>query len=240
MSRKRIFVDVVFFLLVAGVMAVGILLWQDRKYNLVSILIAAGSCVPFYYAYERRQGGIRRMVILAVMVGLAVAGRFLFAMLPGFKPVTAIVVLTGIYLGAEGGFLTGSLAALISNMFFGQGPWTPFQMAAWGTLGFAAGLPGLRRILKKRIFLAVYGFAAGLAYSAVMDIWTVLSYETGFSIARYALSLLSSLPFSLVYGVSNVMFLMLCAGPVGRKLERIRVRHGIFDDESGRKGGYRI
>lgn len=230
MSRKRIFVDLLFFILLAGVMAAGILLWQDRKYNLVSILIAIGSCVPFYYAYERRKGGVRRMVILAVMVSLAITGRFLFSMLPGFKPVTAIVVLTGIYLGAEGGFLTGSLAALISNMFFGQGPWTPFQMAAWGILGFAAGLPGMRHILKKRVPLAVYGFAAGFAYSAVMDIWTVLSYETGFSLARYGLSMLSSLPFSLMYGVSNVVFLMLGLGPVGRKLERIRVRHGIFDE----------
>lgn len=230
MSRKRIFVDAVFFALLAGVTAAGILLWQDRKYNLVSILIAAGACVPFYYAYERRKGSIRRMVILAVMVSLAVAGRFLFAMLPGFKPVTAVVVLTGIYLGAEGGFLTGSLAALISNMFFGQGPWVPFQMAAWGAQGFVAGLPGMRRVLKKRIPLAVYGFAAGFAYSAVMDIWTVLSYETGFSIARYGMALVSSLPFDLVYGVSNVVFLMLGLGPVGRKLERIRVKHGIFDD----------
>lgn len=230
MSRKRILVNVIFFCALLCLGAVGILLWQDRKYNAVSVLIAFGACIPFYYAYERREGNVRRMVVLAVMVALAVAGRFVFAMIPGFKPVTAVVVLTGIYMGPEAGFLTGSLTAFLSDMLFGQGPWTPFQMAAWGSLGFIAGLPILRRLLKRRIPLAIYGFAAGFAYSMIMDIWTVLSYETGFSLQRYGLALMSALPFSFTYAVSNVIFLMLGIGSIGRKLERIRVKHGIFDD----------
>lgn len=230
MSRKRIFADTVFFLALTGITAAGILLWNDRRYNLVSVMIAFAACIPFYYAYERREGNVRRMVILAVMVSLAITGRFLFAMLPGVKPVTAVVVLTGIYMGPEAGFLTGSLSALISNMFFGQGPWTPFQMAAWGLTGFGAGLPVWRELLKKRFPLALYGFFAGFAYSAVMDIWTVLSYGEGFSILRYALAFLSAFPFSLIYAVSNVVFLMLGIGPIGRKLERIRIKHGIFDE----------
>lgn len=230
MSRKRILMDVGFFILLAGLIWAGILLFEDRKYNLVSILAALLACVPFYYAYERREGNVRRMVVLAVMTALAVSGRFVFAMLPGFKPVAAIVVLTGIYMGPEAGFLVGSLAALISNMFFGQGPWTPFQMAAWGVLGFLAGLPGLRQMLKRKVPLAVYGFAAGFLYSAIMDIWTVLSYDGGFYLQRWFFMELSAIPYSIVYGISNVVFLMLASGPIGRKLERIRIKHGIFDN----------
>lgn len=230
MSRKRVLMDVGFFLFFAGLIGAGVFLFADRKYNLVSVLCAFMASIPFYYAYERKEGNLRRMVILAVLVALAVSGRFVFAMVPGFKPVTAIVVLTGIYLGPEAGFLMGSLTALISNMFFGQGPWTPFQMAAWGTLGFLAGLPVLRQLLKKRVPLTVYGFAAGFLYSLIMDIWTVLSYEGGFSVKRWLFMSISAIPYSVVYGTANVVFLMLCAGPIGRKLERIRVKHGIFDN----------
>ena len=121
MSRRRVMTNILLVLLALGLIWLGIRLFQDRRYNLISVLMALSACVPFYYAYEKREGSIRRMVLLAVMTALAVAGRFIFAMLPGFKPVTAIVILSGMYMGAEAGFLVGSLTAIISNMFFGQG-----------------------------------------------------------------------------------------------------------------------
>ena len=99
--------------LVAGVIlliAFGVRLLQDRKYNLVSVMIAFLACVPFYFAYEKREGSIRRMVMIAVMTAIAVLGRLLFGPIPAFKPVSAIVILAGIYMGPESGFLVGSLS----------------------------------------------------------------------------------------------------------------------------------
>lgn len=228
MSRKRILIDIIYFIILAGLIWMGVKLFADKRYNLISVFVAVFACIPFYYAYEKRENNIHRMVILAVMTALAISGRFIFAMLPGFKPVTAIVILTGIYMGPESGFLVGSLSALISNMFFGQGPWTPFQMAAWGIIGFLAGLPGLRQTLKSRIPLAIYGFIAGFLYSVITDIWTVLSYSGNFTIKQWFLMFLAAFPYSLVYGISNVVFLMLCIKPIGRKLERIQIKHRIF------------
>lgn len=215
MSKKRLTMNILLILAAAAVILMGVRLFQDRKYNLISILMAFLSCVPFYMAYEKREGSIRRMVVLAVMVAVSVAGRLVFVVIPGFKPVTAIVVIAAIYMGSESGFLIGSLSAIISNMFYGQGPWTPFQMLAWGSLGMIAGLPVMQKILKNRGILAVYGFLAGFGYSAIMDIWSVLSFDGSFSLARYLTVLATALPVSIEYAVSNVVFLMLGIGPIG-------------------------
>lgn len=228
MSKKRITINILLILAAVGVIIFGVRMFQDRKYNLISILIAFLACIPFYMAYEKKEGSIRRMVVLAVMVAISVVGRLIFAVLPGFKPVTAIVVIAAIYMGSESGFLIGSLSAIISNMFYGQGPWTPFQMLAWGSLGLIAGLPVMQKILKKRVILAAYGFLAGFGYSAIMDIWTVLSFDGSFSLARYLTVQVIALPVSIEYAISNVVFLMLGIGPIGRKLKRINIKHGIF------------
>lgn len=228
MSKKRITINILLILAAVGVIIFGVRMFQDRKYNLISILIAFLACIPFYMAYEKKEGSIRRMVVLAVMVAISVVGRLIFAVLPGFKPVTAIVVIAAIYMGSESGFLIGSLSAIISNMFYGQGPWTPFQMLAWGGLGLIAGLPVMQKILKNRGILAVYGLLAGFGYSAIMDIWTVLSFDGSFSLARYLTVQVIALPVSIEYAISNVVFLMLGIGPIGRKLKRINIKHGIF------------
>lgn len=206
----------------------GIRLLADHKYNLVSVMIAFLACVPFYFAYEKREGSIRRMVMIAVMTAISVLGRLLFGPIPAFKPVTAIVILSGIYMGPEAGFLVGSLSALVSNIFFGQGPWTPFQMLTWGIIGLLSGLPVLRCLLRKRLPLAIWGLLTGIMYSGIMDIWTVLSLIDGFEFKRYLLALTTAIPYTITYMVSNVVFLMLTIRPIGEKLNRIQIKHGIF------------
>lgn len=199
-----------------------------RYYNLISIVIVLLACVPFYITYEKREGSIRRMVLLAVMTAIAAAGRCLFVAVPGFKPVTAIVVMSGIYMGSQSGFLVGSLSAVISNIFYGQGPWTPFQMLTWGGIGLVAGLPGIRILLRKKFPLAIFGIYAGIFYSLIMDIWTVLSVDMTWNWKRYLATVGTGLPLTIVYAVSNVVFLLLTIKPIGEKLNRIQIKHGIF------------
>lgn len=224
---KSIKCNIAIGLSIISLIIIGIVCWGDRKYNLVSLLIALASCVPFYYTYEKRKGNIRRMVLLAVLTALAVLGRVI-VVIPGFKPVTAVVTLVGMYMGSEAGFLSGSLSAVISNMFFGQGPWTPFQMLAWGICGFLAGLPYVRELLKRSIFLCLFGVVTGILYSLLMDIWTVLSFEGEFLTTRYAVAIIAALPTTLEYSISNVVFLLILRKPVGDKLERMKQKHGIF------------
>jgi energy-coupling factor transport system substrate-specific component len=111
-----------------------------NNYYLLSVGVILTALVLMAVRFEGRKPRAREVVVLVVMTALAVAGRAAFFMLPQFKPVAAIVIITGVALGAQSGFLVGALAAFISNFIFGQGPWTPFQMLAFGLVGLVAGL----------------------------------------------------------------------------------------------------
>lgn len=200
----------------------GAVIFPERAHLLVSLGVAALSLVLFMAGFERRQTGSRRMVLTAVMTALCIAGRFI----PFFKPVTALTILTAMYLGPEAGFLTGALSAALSNFWFGQGPWTAFQMLAWGLIGLAAGY--LREpLIRHRALLLLDGVLSGIAYSMVMDVWTVMWYGSGFNWALYTAAIATALPHTILYAVSNFAFLWFLARPIGEKLERIRVKYGV-------------
>ena len=180
----------------------------------------------FFVSFEKRNTGARRLAVAAVMTALSVLGRIVLAPIPGFKPITALVVLTAIWIGGETGLLVGALSALISNFFSGQGPWTPFQMFAWGMLGLLAGV--LAEPLKRnRLLLAAYGVFAGAAYSLFMDVWTVLWYNGGINWPMYQAAVLTALPYTLSYAASNVVFLMVLGKPIGEKLHRVKIKYGV-------------
>ena len=205
----------------------GALLLEQNRYDIVMLLVAVLSIVPFFLRFEHKRQNVRDLVLVAVMTALSVAGRFLFAPVTGFKPGTAIVIITGLYLGWEAGYLCGSLTALVSNLYFGQGPWTPFQMAIWGLIGLFAALLA-KQLCASRILLCIYGVFSGVAYSAFMDVWSTLWYDGYLNIARYLALLITALPFMAVYAVSNVVFLLMLTGPIGRKLTRIKTKYGLL------------
>lgn len=135
--------------------------WQlgDRKYYLCSVLIIIYSMIPFFIGFENSRPQAREMVTIAVLCAIAVASRAAFIMLPSFKPIVGIVMISGMAFGARAGFLTGAVSAFVSNFIFGQGPWTPWQMFAFGMAGFLAGLLYEKGILdyNKRIQITVFG-----------------------------------------------------------------------------------
>lgn len=213
-------------LLIPAVIIGGALLFGDRQYAWISLCVAVFSCVPFFIRFEKSAVDTKRLVLLAVMTALSVVGRIIFTQIPGFKPVTAFVVITAMYFGSEAGFLTGALSAVISNFYFGQGPWTPFQMFSWGMMGLIAGL--LSEVLKKnKLVLCIFAVISGALYSFLMDIWTVLWADGFFNIERYLAAIISSMQFTLIYAVSNLIFLLLFSKPIGKVLERIKEKYGI-------------
>ena len=111
---------------------VGIHFFNDRKYLLISLFIVFYSMIPFFLTFESRRPQAREVLIIAVLTAIAVAGRAAFFMVPSFKPVMAFVIISAVCFGAESGFLVGALSMLVSNMLFGQGPWTPWQMFSMG------------------------------------------------------------------------------------------------------------
>lgn len=220
----------VLFILIPLTIWLGVWLLEDRKYNIISIIIALLSCVPFFVRFEKGKSGAREMIVIAVMSAFSVVGRLIFAPIPAFKPVTAITIISGVALGPEAGFIVGSMTAVVSNMFYGQGPWTPFQMFVWGFIGFLAGVIFRKSKKPNRILLSIVGAFGGVLFSLLMDIWTTLSLDGEFLLSRYLVNVASSLSFMAIYAVSNIVFLVVLAHPFLEKLNRIKTKYGIFSD----------
>ncbi len=209
------------FALIPALVALGALVLRQKNYALISLLIALLSFVLFAAGFEKKKTGSRRLVLVAVMVALSVAGRFI----PVFKPVTALTILTGVYLGGEAGFLTGSLTAVLSNFYFGQGPWTPFQMAALGIIGFLAAILFSRK--RNLPLLCLYGLLSGVFYSCFLDTWTMLWTYGTINGEGYLAALAAAIPYTILYSVSNVIFILLLDPPFGKRLGRIITKYKI-------------
>ena len=121
MTAKKIIKYLCVFVVAPLIVLCGVFFFGDRKYAFISLVLSVVACIPFFISFEKGKNDARRIVIIAVMTALSVAGRFVFAPIPFFKPVTAIVIITAIYLGSEAGFITGSFSAVVSNFYFGQG-----------------------------------------------------------------------------------------------------------------------
>lgn len=217
----------------------GIFFLNDRSNSFIALCIIGLAMIPFAMVFEDRKPQAREILLIAVMAAIAVVGRMAFFMLPQFKPTTAIVIIAGVGLGAEAGFLTGAVAGFVSNFFFGQGPWTPWQMFAFGIIGFLAGLifskskkrqTGRGAEQLHRLALCIYGgFATFVIYGFLLDSASVTMVTEGFSWKVFFANYISGLPFNMIHGVSTMVFLFFLAVPMERKLDRIRRKYGILE-----------
>ncbi len=138
-----------------------------------------------------------------------------------------MTVICGMYLGPQAGFFTGAMTGLVSNFLFGQGPWTPFQMLTWGLIGFLSGLLA-KPLRKSRILLFIHGGLCGVLFSLLMDLWSMVWLAGEPSFAAWLTLAIAALPMTATYAFSNIVFLALLAGPIGKKLDRMRLHYGFF------------
>ncbi len=193
-------------------------------------LVGIGLLVVGLVAWERRPVDARDIALVATLGALAAASRVLIPV-PDAKPVTAIVVCAGIALGARAGVGVAAVAVLVSNAFLGQGPWTPWQMLAWGLAGATAGFaaPLLRR---SRIALMGFGLVWGLLYGLILNVYQVALYERVFSLQSFTASEIRALPFDITHAGTNVILLGAAGAALIRLLDRYAVRlHGVWRDE---------
>jgi energy-coupling factor transport system substrate-specific component len=197
--------------------------WQLSSFVLLALALAGG-----FAWYERRRPPARVVGVVAVLAALAVVGRLAFAAVPNVKPTTDIVLFAGYALGAAPGFAVGAIGALASNVFLGQGPWTVWQMAAWGAVGIGGALLAWSTRGRElgRFELAIYCGLAGFAFGALMDVyqWTLAARQ---DLSTYLAIAATSLPYNIAHALGNVVF-CLAIGPVFvRSLRRYRRRFEV-------------
>ena len=193
--------------------------WEVASFLIVAAVIVAG-----FAWYERSRPPAQVVALVAALAALAIAGRIAFAAFPNVKPTTDIVVFAGYALGGAPGFAVGALTALVSNFWFGQGPWTPWQMAGWGLCGMLGALLALGTRNVGRVVLAsVCGFA-GILYGALLNFSLMATYGGDLSWRHFLVLQARAIPFDAAHVLGNVV-LALVAGPaMVRMLVRFRER----------------
>lgn len=214
-------------LVIPVILAAG-LFTGGRYYALMSTAIVVLAMLPFFLVFEKRRPKARELVPIAVMAAIAAVSRLAFAALPQFKPILAVVIITALAFGPEAGFLTGAVAMLASNVFFGQGPWTPWQMYCCGAVGFLAGALRQSGRLQRRWSLCLFGLLSGYLYGFIMDFWTVSSFGGLPTWAALVTAWSTGLYFDTILAVATAAFLLLLAGPIERKLTRLRRKFGLM------------
>ena len=195
----------------------------------LAALVILGVCLFFgFWWYERQHPPAKVVALVATLAALAALGRVAFAPLPSVKPTTTIVLIAGFALGAAPGFTVGAVAALASNLFFGQGPWTPWQMVAWGLCGvLGAGIAAvLGGNLPRRVPLGLWCAAASLGFGAIMDLstWTTFGRHT---FSEYVVISGTALPFNLTHAVGSFAFAVAFGPALLGALERFRMRFEV-------------
>lgn len=210
---------------------IGITYLNDRKYLFISLIIVIYSTIPFFMIFESRKPKARELVIIATLSAIAVAGRGAFFMIPSFKPVAAIVIISAVCFGGESGFLVGAVSMIVSNMFMGQGPWSPWQMFAMGIIGFIAGILFNKGWLKaRRGSLCIYGFwSVFIIYGGIMNPACLVMMSKRITWKGLLAVYISGVPVDLVHATATVIFLWIISKPMIEKLERVKVKYGLIE-----------
>lgn len=231
MKRKtlsKVLLLLTFFLLIPATLYLGTKL-SGRSYYLTSTLVIMELLVPFFLAFERRKHQARELVLIAVMCALAIVGRVAIP-IPHFKAAFAIIMLTGVAFGPQTGFMVGAITAFTSNFFYGQGPYTPWQMFAYGAAGMLAGFCFHKAFLpRKGWVMAVFGFfAVALLIGPLMDTSSLFLAATTVNLRSALMVYASGFLINLIQGLSTAALLLLLSKPLLDRLDRMKLKYGIM------------
>lgn len=232
LSKRTVAASLMILLAIPLTIWFGIYYLNDRKYYIISMMVILETMIPFVMVFESRKPQARELVIISVLCAIAVAGRAAFFMIPQFKPVVAIVIIAGVCFGGEAGFLVGAVSGFVSNFFFGQGPYTPWQMFAFGIIGFLAGVlfrKGL--LLRDKKALCIFGgLATFIIYGGLMNPAAVIIFQSSINMKTLMAAYISGIPFDLIHAASTVIFLYIISEPMLEKLDRIKMKYGLLEN----------
>lgn len=230
MQRKN---SIYLLLLVLSLCLLGyeLLLARGETYYYTSLGIILVGLVGFFLHFEQGKPNAILLTMIASLCALAIVSRIAFFFLPQVKPIAAVVILAGMAFGTEVGFVTGAVSAFVSNFYFGQGSWTPFQMFALGVIGALAGVLFWK---KKRPDWQVmlYGFISVLfLYGGIVDLNTIFFTSQEIQLSHVVAIYAAALPFDLLFAVSTAIFLWILRKPILKRIERVQRKYCLVDKE---------
>ena len=233
MKKSKLISLMIFLLVVPATLILGSRM-DGRWYYLTSTLMIAELLIPFFLAFEGRKPQARELVVIAVMCALAVVARVAIP-IPSFKAIFAIIMIAGIAFGPESGFLVGAVSALASNFFYTQGPYTPWQMMAYGVGGMLAGYLFFKGYLKRKpLVMGIFGFLCVLlVVGPLLDTCTVFLAPITLNWKNISALYISGFPVNVSQGLCTFAVLLLLGRPLLDKLDRIKVKYGMMEDENG-------
>ena len=233
MKKSKLATLLIFLLVIPATLSLGSRM-SGKSYYLTSTLIIVELLIPFFLTFEGRKPQARELVVIAVMCALAVAARVAIP-IPNFKAIYAIIMIAGIAFGPESGFLVGAVAALASNFFLSQGPYTPWQMMGYGAGGMLAGFLFQKgRLPRKPLLMGIVGFfGVLLLVGPLLDTCTVFLAPISMNLTSILAIYISGFPVNVSQGLSTFAVMFLLGKPLLEKLERIQVKYGMMEDEHG-------
>lgn len=228
--KKRTILSIAFIFLLMPLCLVTIWKIGGKSYYLGSVIMILGSMIPFFVNFEEKHPGARELVIIAVLSAIAMASRVALAAIPFFSPIVALIIIPGLALGPEVGFLVGTISAFASNFVFGQGPWTPWQMFAYGMAGYIAGIFANAGIVNgmQRIKVSIFGgLLAFILVGPLLDTASAFLMINKANAAGILAVYTSGIPVNAILAASTVFTLVLFSKPMTEKLDRIKVKYGL-------------
>ncbi|KJS10434.1 MAG: hypothetical protein VR67_18655 [Peptococcaceae bacterium BRH_c8a] len=195
---------------------------MDLNWSVLSLGLALLGLLGFFLKFESSGPSAGEVALLATMSALAALGRLPFAAIPNVQPTTFLVIISGYVLGPGAGFAVGALAALTSNFFLGLGPWTPWQMVAWGLVGLSAGVLARIKSSHSRWALVAFALGWGYLYGLIMNTWHWLTYIYPLSWQTFAATYAAGFAFDTLHAVGNGVFMYL----MGMEMIKILQRFG--------------
>ena len=227
MKKSHIAALVIFLLTIPATLFLGVQL-RGRWYYLTSTLIIAQMLIPFFLSFEGRRPQARELVIMAVLCALAVAARVAIP-IPNFKAIYGIIMIAGIALGPEPGFLVGAVAAFVSNIFRGQGFHTPWQMLAYGACGLILGFLFRKgKLPRNPLVMGIVGFLVVLLFAGpLLDVCNVLMMPIAMNKQSILAMFGAGFAVNISQGISTFLVLLLLGKPLLGKLDRIQTKYGM-------------
>ena len=225
MKKSRLFLLIILALFIAAFTVPVVYSGASNPFmnwGLLATVIVIVAIVAFFFEFEAAALGSKEVALVAMLGTISAVVRIPFAAIPSVQPSTYLIICSGYVFGPVAGFMVGALTALVSNFFLGQGPWTPYQMLAWGMLGILASC--FRRFDLGRVWLVVLGIAGGYLYGWIVNTWYWATFIYPLTFRTFIVYQFNSIWFDSFHAVGNAFFIGLFGMRTIEILERFRQR----------------